>query len=114
MISQLLLYKVLSIYYTLLYQDWKDETTTMKALLEESKAAANNMTLHDDADRQYAGFVTRWEVVNKTADGWIEKMKGLVAMWEKQEGIFTNDYVTPDIGETIGISIFHCLNTNTP
>ena len=58
----------------------------MKGLLDESKAAANKMTLHDDADKQYEGFNKRWEVVNKTADEWIAKMKELCAMWEKQEG----------------------------
>lgn len=66
-------------------EDWKAEATSMKGLLDESKAAANKMTLHDDADKQYEGFNKRWEVVNKTADEWIAKMKELCAMWEKQE-----------------------------
>merc|ERR1712080_82024 len=63
----------------------EEKAKSMKGLLDDSKAAANKMTLHDDADRQYEAFNKRWEAVNKTADEWIAKMNELCTMWEKQE-----------------------------
>ena len=56
----------------------------MKALLEEANAAAQKMTLHDDADIKYAAFVKRWIVIDATCKEWIKKLDEMVAVWQKQ------------------------------
>ena len=32
----------------------------MKKVIDDGAAAASKMTRHDEADKQYAGFVKRW------------------------------------------------------
>jgi len=65
-------------------QQWKGETESMKAMLDEAYEAAKKMTLHEDADRQYTGFVKKWDEIDKLSKEWIVKMEGLVQMWQKQ------------------------------
>ena len=56
----------------------------MKQLLEESNAAAQKMTLHEDADIKYAAFLKRWVVIEATAKDWIDKLDKMVGVWQKQ------------------------------
>jgi len=63
---------------------WQEDATAMKALLEEANAAAQKMTLHDDADVKYAAFVKRWIVIDATCKEWIKKLDEMVAVWQKQ------------------------------
>ena len=67
--------------------DWKTKSDGMKKILDDGNAAAHMMHSHDDADKVYAAFVKRWEVVNAAIAGWIPKIETVVTMWEKQEVI---------------------------
>jgi len=63
---------------------WQEEAKKMKAVLDEANAAAQKMTLHDDADAKYAAFSKRWAVIDATAKDWIDKYEKMVAVWQKQ------------------------------
>ena len=56
----------------------------MKKALDEANAAAQKMTLHEDADAKYAAFVKRWVVIDATSKEWIDKLVKMVAVWTKQ------------------------------
>jgi len=63
---------------------WLEEAKKMKAVLDEANAAAQNMTLHEDADAKYAAFTKRWTVIEATAKAWIDKYDKMVVVWQKQ------------------------------
>jgi len=65
-------------------KSWKEESDKMKTNLDNGNAAAHKMTMHDEADRQYAANVKRWEAVDVAVKDWITKMEALVKMWEEQ------------------------------
>jgi len=69
--------------------------TNMKKIIDDGIASAQKMTLHDEADKQYAASVAQWTEVNKMAGDWIKRMEGLVEMWQKQAA--TADKVTAAI-----------------
>jgi len=69
--------------------------TSMKKIIDDGIASAQKMTLHDEADKQYAASVAQWTEVNKMAGDWIKRMEGLVEMWQKQAA--TADKVTAAI-----------------
>jgi len=60
------------------------EAGSMKKIIDDGIAAAQKMSRHDEADRQYADNLKRWEAVNKMAAEWIKRMETLVEMWKKQ------------------------------
>jgi len=57
---------------------------TMRKTIDDGIASAQKMTLHDEADKQYANSVAQWTEVNKMAGDWIKRMEGLVETWRKQ------------------------------
>jgi len=63
---------------------WKAESESMKKVLDNGNAAAQRMTMHDEADKQYAQSVKRWDGVDAAIKDWITKMEALVKMWEDQ------------------------------
>jgi len=63
---------------------FQDECTSMKKSIDDGIASAQKMTLHDEADKQYAVNVKKWTEVNKMAGDWIKRMNSLVEMWAKQ------------------------------
>ena len=56
----------------------------MKKTLEEANAAAQKMTLHEDADVKYAAYTKRLGVIEATAKEWIDKLQKMVEVWQKQ------------------------------
>ena len=56
----------------------------MKKTLEEANAAAQKMTLHEDADIKYAAYTKRLAVIDATSKDWIAKMEKMVEVWQKQ------------------------------
>ncbi len=67
-----------------MFQTWKTESDNMNNILEAANAAAQKMTLHDDADVKYAAFKKRWTVIDQTAKDWIVKYESMVGVWKKQ------------------------------
>ena len=65
---------------------WQAESVSLKQVLENGNAAAQKMTMHDEADKTYAENVKKWEVVDKCIKDWILKMEALVKMWTDQAG----------------------------
>jgi len=71
---------------------WKADAEKIKKVLDNGNAAAKKMTMHDEADRQYAANCKKWEAVDAAIKDWITKMQALVKMWEEQAA--TADKVT--------------------
>jgi len=71
---------------------WKTDAEKMKKILDNGNAAAKKMSMHDEADRQYAANCKKWEAVDSAVKDWITKMQALVKMWEDQAA--TADKVT--------------------
>ena len=65
---------------------WQAESVSLKQVLDNGNAAAQKMTMHDEADKTYAENVKKWEVVDKCIKDWILKMEALVKMWTDQAG----------------------------
>ena len=65
---------------------WQVESVSLKQVLDNGNAAAQKMTMHDEADKTYAENVKKWEVVDKCIKDWILKMEALVKMWTDQAG----------------------------
>jgi len=63
---------------------WQTEGADMKKTLEEANAAAQKMTLHEDADVKYAAYTKRLAVIEATSKEWIEKLEKMVEVWQKQ------------------------------
>jgi len=74
---------------------FQEDCASMKKSIDDGIASAQKMTLHDEADKQYAVSVKRWTDVNKMSGDWIKRMEGLVDMWQKQAA--TADKVTAAI-----------------
>lgn len=83
---------------------WQAESSSMKSTLDNGNAAAQKMSMHDEADKTYAENIKKWEVVDKCIKDWIVKMEALVKMWTDQAGAF--DMLTCNKGHII---IFHQL-----
>merc|ERR1739844_251151 len=60
------------------------DAVTMKKIIDEANAAAQKMTLHEDADAKYAAFCKRWVVIDVTSKEWIGKLDKMVEVWKKQ------------------------------
>jgi len=71
---------------------WKAECEKVKKVLENGNDAAKKMAMHEEADKQYAINVKRWEGVNTVYCDWISKLEALVKMWNEQAA--TADKVT--------------------
>ena len=56
----------------------------MSKVLEDARASAQKMTVHDDPDAKHATYVKRWEVIEETAKDWIQKLQSMVDVWKKQ------------------------------
>merc|ERR1712087_557615 len=56
-------------------EKWQAESTSIKQLLDNGNAAAQKMTMHDEADKVYAENVKKWEAVDKCIKDWIKKME---------------------------------------
>merc|ERR1711902_341641 len=78
-------------------EKWQTESTSIKQLLDNGNAAAQKMTMHDEADKVYAENVKRWEAVDKCIKDWIKKMEPLVKMWTDQAA--TADKVTAALAD---------------
>merc|ERR1719189_1081690 len=65
-------------------EKWQAESSSIKQLLDNGNAAAQKMTMHDEADKVYAENVKRWDAVDKCIKDWIKKMESLVKMWTDQ------------------------------
>ena len=65
-------------------QKWQEDAVTMKKVIDEANAAAQKMTLHEDADAKYAAFCKRWVVIDATSKEWIGKLDKMVEVWKKQ------------------------------
>jgi len=63
---------------------WQADAVTMKKVIDEANAAAQKMTLHEDADAKYAAFCKRWVVIDATSKEWIGKLDKMVEVWKKQ------------------------------
>jgi len=74
---------------------WKADAENMKKVIDNGNAAANKMTMHDDADKVYSANCKKWEGVAAAVKDWIAKMEALVKMWESQAA--TADKVTAAI-----------------
>ena len=53
----------------------------MKKIIDEANAAAQKMTLHEDADAKYAAFCKRWVVIDATSKEWIGKLDKMVEVF---------------------------------
>lgn len=71
---------------------WKAECEKLKKVLDNGNEAAKKMTMHEEADKQYAANIKRWEGVNNALCDWINKLEALVKMWDEQAA--TADKVT--------------------
>merc|ERR1719400_2815669 len=78
-------------------EKWQAESTSIKQLLDNGNAAAQKMTMHDEADKVYAENVKRWDAVDKCIKDWIKKMESLVKMWTDQAA--TADKVTAALAD---------------
>merc|ERR1712098_535316 len=58
-----------------------EEATVM---VNDCKACADKMTLHEEEDKLYTAMKTRWEQVDKSAKEWTTKLAELSGMWSKQ------------------------------
>jgi len=76
---------------------WQAESVKMKQVLDNGNAAAQKMSMHEDADRTYAENVKRWDAVDKCIKDWISKMEALVKMWTDQAA--TADKVTAALAD---------------
>jgi len=76
---------------------WQAESVSLKQVLDNGNAAAQKMTMHDEADKTYAENVKKWEVVDKCIKDWILKMEALVKMWTDQAA--TADKVTAALAD---------------
>ena len=65
-------------------QTWQADAVAMKKIIDEANAAAQKMTLHEDADAKYAAFCKRWVVIDATSKEWIGKLDKMVEVWKKQ------------------------------
>merc|ERR1719410_1996132 len=52
--------------------------------LENGKASAQKMTLHDEQDKAYTEMKARWTEVDKSCKEWTTKLEELSGMWTKQ------------------------------
>merc|ERR1719391_116828 len=78
-------------------KQWQAESVSLKQVLDNGNAAAQKMTMHDEADKTYAENVKKWEVVDKCIKDWILKMEALVKMWTDQAA--TADKVTAALAD---------------
>lgn len=78
-------------------KQWQTESASMKQVLDNGNAAAQKMTMHDEADKTYAENVKKWEAVDKCIKDWITKMEALVKTWTDQAA--TADKVTAALAD---------------
>jgi len=78
-------------------KQWQAESASMKQVLDNGNAAAQKMTMHDEADKTYAENVKKWEAVDKCIKDWITKMEALVKTWTDQAA--TADKVTAALAD---------------
>jgi len=76
---------------------WQVESSNIKQILDHGNAAAQKMSMHDEADKAYAENLKRWEAVDKCIKDWIAKMESLVKMWTDQAA--TADKVTAALAD---------------
>jgi len=76
---------------------WQAESSAMKTVLDNGNAAAQKMSMHDEADKAYAENIKKWETVDKCIKDWILKMEALVKMWTDQAA--TADKVTAALAD---------------
>ena len=65
---------------------WREMTDKVNTDLENGKASAQKMTLHDEQDKAYTEMKARWTEVDKSCKEWTTKLEELSGMWTKQTG----------------------------
>jgi len=65
-------------------KEWREMCEKMSKKLEDGKASAGKMTLHDSEDNEYKEMKARWETVNTSCQDWTKKLEDLSGMWSKQ------------------------------
>jgi len=65
-------------------KEWREMTEKVSKTLDNGKASAGKMTLHDDEDKEYDQMKARWGEVNKSCQEWTKKLEELSGMWSKQ------------------------------
>lgn len=65
-------------------KQWAEMCGKVNTVLENGKASALKMTLHEDEVKEYEEMKSRWDAVNKSCVDWTQKLNELSGMWSKQ------------------------------
>lgn len=66
---------------------WKDSCEQMLQVLETTKGSIKKLSLPQEYEKELAGMMCRWDVVQKASVEWIAKMEELSGHWTKETEI---------------------------